>query len=90
MRRFFFHLEDGEGFADEDGTVLDDLDAARREAVLLIAQSAADHPDRFWETDGFRVTCMDEHGEPLFSLQLATTAAPALQRRPVLVGTRPQ
>lgn len=43
MRRFFFDIDRGQTVHDEDGELLADLDAARRVAVLVLAEILQAH-----------------------------------------------
>lgn len=69
MPHFYFHTENGERFADEDGVELADEDAARAEAVkvmgeILLHRGAA----AFWETGVFKVIVMDAEQNPVVVL----------------------
>lgn len=48
MPRYYFHVEDGQSYTDLQGTELDDLQAARREAVRFAGSLLADQPEQFW------------------------------------------
>jgi hypothetical protein len=77
MPRYFFHLEDSVGGLDGEGVELDDLEAAKHAAVLLIAGILHDHPAQVWASGGYGLTCADERGLALFSLAIVANLAPA-------------
>jgi hypothetical protein len=77
LRRYHFHLEDGGVLEDEEGVELADLDAARCAAVRLLAEVLCDQPERFWTSETCQVTCTDEGGLVLFTVQMVATHAPA-------------
>ena len=68
MPRYYFHIEDHERFLDEEGTVLDDLTAARVEAVRVAGEMLRDHADAFWDLGEWRVVVTDERQATLFAL----------------------
>ena len=47
MPRYFFHVQDGSDFPDLQGTVLDDLPAARLEAVRFAGSLLSGKPETF-------------------------------------------
>jgi hypothetical protein len=74
MPRYFFHLKsDGQTVEDDEGVELQDLSAARAEALAvvrdLLTPSQSDHPARWL---GSTIEVADEAGQPL--LQLPITA----------------
>jgi hypothetical protein len=79
--RYFFHLENGGVFEDADGLDLPDLEAAKCAAVRLLAEVLCDRPARFWDTESCQVTCADERGLTLFTVQMIATLAPAAPER---------
>ena len=78
MPRFFFHTEDGIKTPDEDGTELPDVEAAKRAATQLLADSLRNNSQLFWETENYRIVVADDDGLTLFTLELAAIIAPAL------------
>lgn len=68
MPRFHFHVQDGQYFPDIDGTDLEDVSAARREAVRLAGRLLDDNPGHFWDSGEWRMLVSDEAGVTLFVL----------------------
>jgi hypothetical protein len=68
MPRFFFHVRDGQTYVDLQGTVLADIDAAKREAVRFAGHLLSDQPDTFWEGTEWVLRVTDEKDLTLFSL----------------------
>lgn len=66
MRRFFFHIEDGESFHDDRGLELESLEEARKEAVAVMSQYLRDRPGDVWADQSVTVTVQDEKGLTLF------------------------
>ena len=56
MPRYFFNVQDGESSPDLQGTELNYLNAARREAVRFSGSLLIDQPETFW---GARVWPLD-------------------------------
>ena len=82
MERFFFHLDDGSGEPhDLDGIELENVEAARCQAVELIAETLCNSPKTFWDADSYRVTVTDAAGLTLFSVEMIATLAPAMPNR---------
>ena len=79
MPRFYFHVQMGELFPDEEGTTLPDERAARGIALEVMAQLVRDAADELWRGDALRVCAEDERRRPLFTLDLS--ARPAPERR---------
>lgn len=74
MPRYFFHVEDGQSYADLQGTELEDLAAARRESVRFAGALLADQPDEFWGAGEWTMRVTDEAGKTLFTLAFHATA----------------
>lgn len=68
--RFHFHQADGVRHPDDEGTELPDLDAARREALLVMADAARGNIGEFWKEGFWRVSVTDESGALMFALEL--------------------
>ncbi len=51
MARYYFHLQDGEFVADEEGVELSTLEAAKDAAVQLLVESLKQHSSKFWATE---------------------------------------
>jgi hypothetical protein len=73
MPRFFFHVRDGSDFPDLQGTVLEDLVAARREAVRFSGALLNDKPDIFWQSGEWTMRVTDEADLTLFQLTFFAT-----------------
>lgn len=75
MPRFHFHVLDGTSLADEEGTELVDIDAAKAEAVKLAGAVLRDcvHSD-IWALETWKLLVNDssspESGRTYFSLTL--------------------
>lgn len=78
MARYFFHTEGGEGFPDEHGVELADLNAARAMALKTMCEMASALKQELWRDGWLRVTVVDEAGLTLMTLDLAATSAPAV------------
>lgn len=79
MPRFYFHSENGHRFPDDVGTDLADMDAAKVEAVRVMADILKNSAGDFWSTGAWRLTVTDESGLTLLMLDVAATLAPALE-----------
>ena len=77
MPRFYFHAEDGRCFPDEEGTLLPDTRAARRQATAVFGELVKEMPDGVWDSGAFRVTVKDEDGLVLFVLDMSAVTSPA-------------
>lgn len=78
MHRYFFHVHDGEDYIDLRGTVLDDLAAARREAVRFASALLMEKPDVFWTSTEWRMRVTDDRDMTLFELMFIATDSPAV------------
>ena len=83
MPRYHFHLQDGAIHLDETGMELEDVAAAKCQAVDLAGKMLCDSSGSFWDADQWRMTVSDDTGLTLFTLAMLGTDAPAL------VGRRP-
>jgi hypothetical protein len=78
MSRFFFHLTHSEDARDEAGVELEGVHQAKCHAVKMIADALCETPEKFWETETYRVTVTDARGLLLLSVEMVSTLAPAL------------
>jgi hypothetical protein len=68
MPHYLFHIrKDGQtvGYV---GVKLANIEAARKEAVSLMAEEPKFKPDRLWEDQGWQVEVMDDRGLILFTI----------------------
>ena len=72
--RYFFHLQDGRGVSDTMGTVLDDADAARVEAVAVAGEQIKDFDKAFWTNRDWQMHVVDEAGATVCKLRFASMA----------------
>jgi hypothetical protein len=59
--RYYFQLSDGQVLTDEEGSVFDDLDAAKVEAARIAGEWLRDNADEFAEDGALLVEVLDEH-----------------------------
>jgi hypothetical protein len=74
MARFFFHVQDGSTFLDEEGTELPDPNAARQEAIRTCGEMLRDVPWAINNGEPFRLWVTDQphgQGHTLFALMVA-------------------
>lgn len=86
MPRYFFHVSDGAELPDDEGTVLADPAAARRQAAALLGGLMADAPEHVWDGHDWQVQVKDETGLHLFSIHVVTVESPLGSPRPSLAG----
>lgn len=77
MPRYYFHIQDGRLFRDEDGTELPDLASAEVEASRVVGAHLRDHPDEPWRDGDIVMTVADEQGLTLLSLTVMGQHSPA-------------
>jgi hypothetical protein len=76
MTRFFFHVQDGRHYIDLEGTKLEDISAARMEAVKYAGLLLIDRPQDLWESNEWTMRVTDVADLTLFQLvALATDGA---------------
>ena len=80
MPRYFFHRTDGHREHDNEGTELEDLPTARKEAVVYAGQTMKDHPEMVWDGGDLKIEVSDEFGLILFVVVVTTLDAVALQK----------
>ena len=78
MPRYFFDIRDGEYLADEVGTDLPDIEAARVQAVVLSGGLLQERPSKFWDGEEWRLE-VREGQTILFALTFMATNSPDLQ-----------
>ena len=81
MSRFHFHLTNTKDWHDEEGTELATLHDARCYAVKMMAEVLCTSPERYWESDVYRVTVADDQGLTLFQVEIVSTDAAAIGGR---------
>ncbi|HEX9931209.1 MAG TPA: hypothetical protein VGB08_00010 [Allosphingosinicella sp.] len=80
MPRYFFHIHDGVGNHDTEGTELKDLATAKCEGVKLAGRAICDDAATFWDRREWSLTVTDETGLVLYSLNFLGVEAPAAAR----------
>lgn len=80
MPRFFFHVHDGTTVLDEEGTVLPNLDTARKMAVTFAGELLRDIGRDVEDGEDWKVDLADERGLVLFTVMLSALDAPAARR----------
>lgn len=80
MDRFYFHIEYGQTFPDEEGTELPDIAAARNAAVSLLGEMLKDDGDKFWTKPNITITVTDASGLVLWTLETVGMASSAVNR----------
>jgi hypothetical protein len=77
MPRYYFHVRDGEAYPDLQGTVLDDLEAAKVEAVRFAGDLLAHNGAKFWDGEHWSMRVVDAMDRPLFEFKfIAVEMAP--------------
>ena len=77
MPGFLFNFIDGERQSGPITVDLENLDAARREALRTACLSINEKPEKFWETGEWQMIVTDDRGLVLFTLHMTATVAPA-------------
>jgi hypothetical protein len=80
MPRYFFHVHDGDDFPDLQGTVLDDIDAARVEAVRFSGDLLRHGAEKFWSGEEWSMRVSDDKDLTLFELLFTATCSPAMAK----------
>ena len=75
MPRYFFHVRDGKGLPDTEGSELPDLNAVRTEALKASGEMLRDSKGRaeFWSGDDWTMNVTDEAGQPVLTLRFSGT-----------------
>jgi hypothetical protein len=69
--RFYFDIDDGDrSVSDDEGLVLDDVMAARAQAIAVLPEIARDHVG-LGERQDFVSVVRDEGGRPVFKAKLS-------------------
>lgn len=68
MRRYFFHVQDGRYTPDRTGTELSSTTEVRRHAIEMAATILSSQNKPAWETIEWQITCLDDDGETVFTL----------------------
>jgi len=84
MAKYHFHLTHSEECRDESCVDLETLQAAKCHAVKMISDDLCDAPQKFWDSNVYRVLTTNEEGLHLFSVEMFATLAPVL--RPLDAG----
>jgi len=71
MPRYFYHVQDGSNFVDEDGTELSGVEEARTQAVIAAGEALKDHAAKFWNSGDWFMNVVDENGGPVCSLRFS-------------------
>lgn len=82
MPRYYFHVEDGRSYPDEEGVELADIDAARINATRMFGAMLCDDPTTFWNGDEWTLKVTDEEGLVLFCVHFVAIDSPVGQRHP--------
>jgi hypothetical protein len=80
MPRYFFHVSDGADLPDNEGSELEDLAAAKRQAAILLGRLMADAPGEVWRGPAWKVEVTDERGLSLFAVQVSVVEPPQARR----------
>ena len=73
MPKYFFHFVDGGFDPDLEGSVCPNVEAARLEAILLLASKLAEHPEHVWAGGTLRVNVMDKEGMTVATVTTSIT-----------------
>lgn len=80
MPRYFFHVQDGQDYTDLQGAVLEDLEAARREAVRVAAALLAEHHEKFWDAGEWSMQVVNDQNMTLFQLTFFVTESAVISK----------
>lgn len=69
MPRFYFHIKDGDDFPDLQGSVLDNLEAAKVEAVRFAGDLLAHNGAKFWGGEEWSMRVTDAKDRTLFEFK---------------------
>jgi hypothetical protein len=69
--RYFFQLSDGHVLTDDEGSILDDLDAAKVEAAKIAGEWLRDNADEFAHDGALLVEVLDERHAVLATIEIA-------------------
>lgn len=80
MPRYYFNVKDGVTLLDDEGHEVDDLAAARREALVSAGEMLANSDGHFWTGEPWCMWVTDQpngDGKTLFTLQFSASDGPA-------------
>jgi hypothetical protein len=69
--RYFFHVNDGKDWPDDDGTVLPDATTARAQAVETAGAMLKDEGKSLWDGAEWRMDVVDETGQTVCELHFS-------------------
>lgn len=72
--RYYFQLSDGHVLTDEEGSVFDDLDAAKVEAARIAGEWLRDNADEFAQDGALLVEVLDERRAVLATVAVEANA----------------
>jgi hypothetical protein len=72
--RYFFQLSDGQLLTDEEGTLFDDLDAAKIEAARIAGEWLRDNADEFAHEGTLLVEVLDDRHAVLATIAVEANA----------------
>ncbi|HEY4031963.1 MAG TPA: hypothetical protein VGM25_16575 [Caulobacteraceae bacterium] len=78
MPRFYFTVEDGECYADDQGLELPDLMTASSTAMGVLVEHLQTRPGEFWRHDCLQVHLSDESGMTLLTLTVSALFSSAV------------
>jgi hypothetical protein len=71
MPRYFFNIQDGKDFPDDEGSELAGPEEAREHAIVVAGAMLKDHGRHFWNHGEWRMLVLDESGATVCSLRFA-------------------
>lgn len=76
MPRYFFHVQDGHTFIDDEGVELPDLNAARAQAVTASGEALRNGAGpSMWNGTPWKMWVTDDSNETLFTLNFSAMDA---------------
>lgn len=73
MPRYYFHVQDGADFPDLQGTVLDNIEAAKLEAIRFSGDLLS-NADDFWKGAEWSMRVVDAQGTTVLTLSFSANA----------------
>jgi len=73
MPRYYFHTRDGHVVRDEEGVLLEDAAAARRQGLAVMGEILRYQDESFWRTGEFAVQVVDEDRNSVVTLMVKAT-----------------
>jgi hypothetical protein len=77
MPRYFFDIKNGENIRDFQGSIHENLAAARLESLRYSSALLTEHPDKFWNGEEWTMFVSDHNRVSLFTLKFQTGDASA-------------